>query len=137
NNISEGDECVLKFITSEDKLCLAKVTKKKPRATEVDNDDTDDDDGMDEEGEAEDAKEDDSNVDGDDIFDDDVDDEGKGENAKLVNDDEDDEDDDRDIDGDDGDPSFISTCSDKNQYNLVSTYYFKTSILGGPNYFIM
>ncbi|GKA36619.1 DNA-binding pseudobarrel domain-containing protein, partial [Tanacetum coccineum] len=114
NNISEGDECVLKFITSEDKLCLAKVTKKKPRATEVDNDD----DGMDEEGEAEDAKEDDSNVDGDDIFDDDANDEGKGENAKFVNDDEDDEDDDRDVDGDDGDPSFILTISDKNRYVL-------------------
>ncbi|GJY12604.1 probable galacturonosyltransferase 7 isoform X2 [Tanacetum coccineum] len=40
---------------------------------------------------------------------------GKGENAKLVNDDEDDEDDDRDVDGDDGDPSFILTSSDKNQ----------------------
>ncbi|GJU31680.1 DNA-binding pseudobarrel domain-containing protein [Tanacetum coccineum] len=89
NDISEGDKCVLKFITSEDKLCLAKVTKKKTRTTEVDNDDMDDDDGMDEEGEAEDAKEDDSNVDGDDIFDD----EGKGENAKLVN-----VDDDRDVD---------------------------------------
>nr|GEW96841.1 hypothetical protein [Tanacetum cinerariifolium] len=156
NDISKGDECVLKFITSEDKLCLAKVTKKKPQAMKVDNDDMDDD-GMDEEGEFEDAKEDDSNVDGDDIFnddvndegkgenaklvkddeddedddcdvdgdnifDDDVDDEGKGKNAKLVNDDEDDddedEDDDRDVDGNDGDPSFILTCSDKNQHHL-------------------
>nr|GFB56742.1 hypothetical protein [Tanacetum cinerariifolium] len=79
------------------KICLAKVTKKKTRATEVDNDDMDDDDGMDEEGEAEDAKEDDSNADGDDIFDDDVDDDGKGENPKRVNDDEDGEDDDHDF----------------------------------------
>nr|GEZ93429.1 hypothetical protein [Tanacetum cinerariifolium] len=84
---------------------------------DYDDDDMDDDDGIDEEGEAEDAKEDDSNVDGDNIFDDDVDDEGKGENAKLVNnDDEDYGDDDRDVDGDDGDPSFILTISDKNQY---------------------
>nr|GEY93257.1 DNA-binding pseudobarrel domain-containing protein [Tanacetum cinerariifolium] len=28
NNLTEGDECVFKFITSESKLCLAKVTKK-------------------------------------------------------------------------------------------------------------
>ncbi|GKE29271.1 DNA-binding pseudobarrel domain-containing protein, partial [Tanacetum coccineum] len=30
NKLIEGDECVFKFITSESKLCLAKVTKKKP-----------------------------------------------------------------------------------------------------------
>ena len=34
NKLTEGDECVFKFITSESKLCLAKVTKKKP-ATEA------------------------------------------------------------------------------------------------------
>ncbi|GJY29980.1 DNA-binding pseudobarrel domain-containing protein [Tanacetum coccineum] len=28
NNLTEGDECVFKFITSERKLCLSKVTKK-------------------------------------------------------------------------------------------------------------
>ncbi|GKE65716.1 DNA-binding pseudobarrel domain-containing protein, partial [Tanacetum coccineum] len=105
SNISKGDKFVFKFITSEDKFCVAKITKKKtparplPPAAEAPV--TEVDDGMDEEGEAEDAKEDDSNVDGDDMFGDDVDDEGKGENAKHVNDD-----DDRDVDGDDVDPSF-------------------------------
>ncbi|GJV80870.1 DNA-binding pseudobarrel domain-containing protein [Tanacetum coccineum] len=150
SNISEGDQFVFKFITSEDKFCVAKITKNITRARPLppavkpvievddgmddqdvddnddmddddgmdDDDDMDDDDGIDEEGEAEDAKEDDSNVDGDDIFDYDVDDEGMGENAKLVNENEDDEDDDRDVDGDDGDPSFILTISDKNQYVL-------------------
>ena len=34
NKLTEGDECVFKFITSESKLCLAKVTKKK-MATEA------------------------------------------------------------------------------------------------------
>lgn len=34
NKLTEGDECVFKFITSENKLCLAKVTKTKP-ATEA------------------------------------------------------------------------------------------------------
>ena len=34
NKLTEVDECVFKFITSESKLCLAKVTKKKP-ATEA------------------------------------------------------------------------------------------------------
>ncbi|KAI3763605.1 hypothetical protein L2E82_13575 [Cichorium intybus] len=45
NELSEGDQCIFKYIRSEDKLCLAKVTKKrrvqarqpasKPPATEV------------------------------------------------------------------------------------------------------
>ena len=58
NDISEGDKCVFKFITSEDKICLAKITKRKTLArplppateapvTEVDADDVEDDDGMD------------------------------------------------------------------------------------------
>lgn len=29
NKLSEGDECIFKFITSERKLCLEKVTKEK------------------------------------------------------------------------------------------------------------
>lgn len=35
-NISVGDKCVFKFITSEDKVCLAKITKARP--TQVDDD---------------------------------------------------------------------------------------------------
>ena len=35
NNISQGDECVFKYITSEDKMCLVKITK--ASATEVDD----------------------------------------------------------------------------------------------------
>ena len=35
NNISQGDECVFKYITSEDKMCLVKVTK--ASVTEVDD----------------------------------------------------------------------------------------------------
>ncbi|GJR03710.1 hypothetical protein Tco_0526694, partial [Tanacetum coccineum] len=46
----EGDKCVFKFITSEDKLCLAKITKPLPAgealATEV-NDDNDKDENED------------------------------------------------------------------------------------------
>ncbi|GJV21594.1 DNA-binding pseudobarrel domain-containing protein [Tanacetum coccineum] len=45
NNISVGDKCVFKFITSEDKLCLAKITKALP--TQVDDDDVEVDSGMD------------------------------------------------------------------------------------------
>ncbi|GKC91126.1 DNA-binding pseudobarrel domain-containing protein, partial [Tanacetum coccineum] len=33
NNISEGDECVFKYITSEDKMCLAKVNKEKTQTS--------------------------------------------------------------------------------------------------------
>nr|GFC87617.1 DNA-binding pseudobarrel domain-containing protein [Tanacetum cinerariifolium] len=44
SNISVGDKCVFKFIISEDKLCLAKITKA-PTA-EVD-DDVEIDSGMD------------------------------------------------------------------------------------------
>nr|GFA37758.1 DNA-binding pseudobarrel domain-containing protein [Tanacetum cinerariifolium] len=47
NNISEGDECVFKYITSEDKMCLAKVTKEKTPPTEVDDNDLNVDDGKD------------------------------------------------------------------------------------------
>ena len=32
SNISEGDKCVFKFIKSEDKLCLANITKPPPAA---------------------------------------------------------------------------------------------------------
>ncbi|PWA84646.1 DNA-binding pseudobarrel domain-containing protein [Artemisia annua] len=35
NNISDGDECVFKYIKSEDKMCLAKITKKITRATQL------------------------------------------------------------------------------------------------------
>ncbi|PWA37684.1 DNA-binding pseudobarrel domain-containing protein [Artemisia annua] len=35
NKLTEGDECVFTFITSESKLCLAKVTKKKPATESV------------------------------------------------------------------------------------------------------
>ncbi|GKF86157.1 hypothetical protein Tco_0253984, partial [Tanacetum coccineum] len=34
NNISEGDKCVFKYITSEDRLCLAKFTKAPPTEVE-------------------------------------------------------------------------------------------------------
>ncbi|GKE77473.1 DNA-binding pseudobarrel domain-containing protein, partial [Tanacetum coccineum] len=44
NNISVGDKCVFKFVVSEDKLCLAKITK--APTTEVD-DDVEIDSGMD------------------------------------------------------------------------------------------
>ena len=44
-NMSVGDKCVFKFITSEDKLCLAKITKASP--TEVADDDVEVDSGMD------------------------------------------------------------------------------------------
>ncbi|GKA03395.1 DNA-binding pseudobarrel domain-containing protein, partial [Tanacetum coccineum] len=47
NNISEGDECVFKYITSEDKMSLAKITKKITPPTEVDVNDLKVDDGMD------------------------------------------------------------------------------------------
>ena len=63
NDISQGDKCVFKFITSEDKICLAKITKRKtplrplPPATEapvteVDEDGDEDEDVelVDEEG---------------------------------------------------------------------------------------
>ena len=47
NNISQGDECVFKYITSEDKMCLVKVTK--ASATEVDDGmDVEDDNDTDE-----------------------------------------------------------------------------------------
>ncbi|PWA41637.1 B3 domain-containing protein [Artemisia annua] len=99
NNISDGDECVFKYIKSEDKMCLGKITKKITRATqlpaEVDNDDMDDED---------------------------VDDEGKGEDAKLADEDDDNDNEednyDYDHDGYDGDPSFILTISKSNQYKL-------------------
>ncbi|GJS55661.1 ribonuclease H-like domain-containing protein [Tanacetum coccineum] len=89
NNISDGDECVFKYIKSEDKMCLAKITKKLP----VDNDDMDDEDVV-EKGKGEDAK----------LVDED--------------DDNDNEEDDYDHDGDDGDPSFILNISKANQYKL-------------------
>ncbi|PWA84647.1 DNA-binding pseudobarrel domain-containing protein [Artemisia annua] len=44
-NISVGDKCVFKFITNEDKLCLAKITKARP--TQVDDDDMEVDNVMD------------------------------------------------------------------------------------------
>ena len=57
-DISEGDICVFKFIRSEDKICLAKITKKKTPArplppaikspvTEVDAAASDDDENED------------------------------------------------------------------------------------------
>nr|GFA27777.1 hypothetical protein [Tanacetum cinerariifolium] len=59
NNISEGDECVFMYATSEDKMCLAKITKKEN--VHVD-DNTDEDeyvelvDGMDDKDVNEDAE---------------------------------------------------------------------------------
>lgn len=35
NNLSKGDECVLKFIRNESKLCLDKVTKKELTAPQA------------------------------------------------------------------------------------------------------
>ncbi|GKE76584.1 DNA-binding pseudobarrel domain-containing protein, partial [Tanacetum coccineum] len=47
NNISQGDECVFKYITSEDKMCLVKITK--ASAMEVDDGmDVEDDNDTDE-----------------------------------------------------------------------------------------
>ncbi|GKD08155.1 DNA-binding pseudobarrel domain-containing protein, partial [Tanacetum coccineum] len=49
NNISESDECVFMYTTSEDKMCLAKITKKEnvklvENCMEVDVDDNKDED---------------------------------------------------------------------------------------------
>jgi hypothetical protein len=46
-NISVGDKCVFKFITSEDKLCLAKITQVRPTQVDDDDDDVEVDNGMD------------------------------------------------------------------------------------------
>ncbi|GKA94819.1 DNA-binding pseudobarrel domain-containing protein, partial [Tanacetum coccineum] len=61
NNISEGDECVFMYATSEDKMCLAKITKKE-------NVDVDDDTDEDEYVELVDVNEDAELVDDEDPF---------------------------------------------------------------------
>jgi hypothetical protein len=78
NDISPGDKCVFKFITSEDKMCLAKITKRKtparplPPAAEAPVTEVDGDDGMDdkdtEDGNDEDEDEDVELVDEEDPF---------------------------------------------------------------------
>ncbi|GKD84983.1 DNA-binding pseudobarrel domain-containing protein, partial [Tanacetum coccineum] len=88
NNLSEGDECVFMYTTSEDKMCLAKITKKEnvelvENCMEVDADDNKDedndvelvDDGMDDKDVDEYAK----LVDG-------MDDKNVKEDAELVDD---------------------------------------------------
>ena len=39
NSISQGDKCVFKYITSEDKMCLAKIIKAQAKKVDVDDED--------------------------------------------------------------------------------------------------
>ncbi|GKE30802.1 DNA-binding pseudobarrel domain-containing protein, partial [Tanacetum coccineum] len=147
NNISEGDECVFKYITSEDKMSLAKVTKKIIPPTEVDVNDLKVDDGMDgKDVVVDDNKDEDENVepvddgmDGKDVVVDDnkdedenvepVDDGMDGKNVVVDDNKDEDEnvepvDDGMDVDADDNkdedkDAEFVATITPINKSKLV------------------